>query len=146
MNEKLTIFKEELNALHTRSQKQFKNIATEVLEDKKKMFVDENKNELNIILDPFKTNLTEFKEKVEFLRQHLRSVTDYINNLADKKYQSLTGLTTPDYVFMFMDNSYNHQFEFNEALSFIIHYYNRYIPIKCFSRFCYQDIVEVKLL
>ncbi len=224
LNEKLTIFKQELETLHTRSQEQFKNIATEVLEDKKKMFVDENKKELNTILDPFKTNLTEFKDKVEatrkediqdmtslkkeiellqrlntqlsdeaknlatalksevkmqgswgedrlnmileveglqkyidysreemyrddeqeksrkpdfilklpngkcividskvsltayvnyfnaptaeekvdYLKQHLRSVTDHINNLADKNYQSLAGLTTPDYVFMFM--------------------------------------------
>jgi DNA recombination protein RmuC len=224
LNEKLTTFKEELEGLHTRSQEQFKNIATEVLEDKKKLFVDENKKELNTILDPFKTNLTEFKdkveatrkediqdmtslkkeieslqrlytqlsddaknlatalksevkmqgswgedrlnmileveglqkyidysreemyrddeqdknrkpdfilklpndkciiidskvslkayvnyfnaptaaEKVEFLKQHLKSVTDHISNLADKNYQSLAGLTTPDYVFMFM--------------------------------------------
>ncbi len=224
LNEKLTTFKEELESLHTRSQEQFKNIATEVLEDKKKMFVDENKKELNTILDPFKTNLTEFKdkveatrkediqdmtslkkeieslqrlntqlsddaknlatalksevkmqgswgedrlnmileveglqkyidfsreemyrddeqeknrkpdfilklpngkciiidskvsltayvnyfnaptaeEKVEYLKLHLRSVTDHINTLADKNYQSLAGLTTPDYVFMFM--------------------------------------------
>lgn len=224
LNEKLTTFKKELEDLHTRSQEQFKNIATEVLEDKKKMFVDENKKELNTILDPFKTNLTEFKdkveatrkediqdmtslkkeieslqklntqlsddaknlatalksevkmqgswgedrlnmileveglqkyidfsreelyrddeqeknrkpdfilklpnnkciiidskvsltayvnyfnaptaeEKVEYLKQHLRSVIDHINNLADKNYQSLAGLTTPDYVFMFM--------------------------------------------
>jgi DNA recombination protein RmuC len=224
LNEKLTTFKKELEDLHTRSQEQFKNIATEVLEDKKKIFVDENRKELNTILDPFKTNLTEFKdkveatrkediqdmtslkkeieslqklntqlsddaknlatalksevkmqgswgedrlnmileveglqkyidfsreelyrddeqeknrkpdfilklpnnkciiidskvsltayvnyfnaptaeEKVEYLKQHLRSVTDHINNLADKNYQSLAGLTTPDYVFMFM--------------------------------------------
>lgn len=224
LNEKLTTFKEELESLHKRSQEQFKNIATEVLEDKKKMFVDENKRELNTILDPFKTNLTQFKdkveatrkediqdmtslkkeieslqrlntqlsddaknlatalksevkmqgswgedrlnmileveglqkyidysreemyrddeqeknrkpdfilklpngkciiidskvsltayvnyfnaptaeEKVEHLKQHLRSVTDHINNLADKNYQTLAGLTTPDYVFMFM--------------------------------------------
>lgn len=224
LNEKLTTFKEELEALHIRSQEQFKNIATEVLEDKKKIFVDENKKELNTILDPFKTNLSEFKEKVEatrkediqdmtslkkeieslqklntqlsddaknlatalksevkmqgswgedrlnmileveglqkyidfsreemyrddeqeknrkpdfilklpngkciiidskvsltayvnyfnaptaeekveYLKQHLRSVTDHINHLADKNYQTLAGLTTPDYVFMFM--------------------------------------------
>jgi DNA recombination protein RmuC len=224
LNEKLTTFKEELKELHTRSQEQFKNIATEVLEEKKNLFVNENKKELNTILDPFKTNLTEFKdkveatrkedikdmtslkkeieslqrlntqlsddaknlatalksevkmqgswgedrlnmileveglqkyidysreemyrddeqeknrkpdfilklpndksiiidskvsltayvnyfnaptaeEKVEYLKQHLRSVTDHINNLADKNYQSLAGLTTPDYVFLFM--------------------------------------------
>jgi DNA recombination protein RmuC len=215
LNEKLTTFKDELESLHKRSQEQFKNIATEVLEEKK---------ELNTILDPFKTNLNEFKDKVEatrrddiqdmtslkkeieslqklntqlsddaknlatalksdvkmqggwgedrlnmileveglqkyidfsreemyrddeqeknrkpdfilklpdgkciiidskvsltayvnyynaptadekteYLKQHLRSVIDHVNNLADKNYQSLAGLTTPDYVFMFM--------------------------------------------
>ena len=224
LNEKLTTFKDELELLHKRSQEQFKNIATEVLEEKKNNFVAENKKELNTILDPFKTNLTEFKDKVEatrrediqdmtslkkeieslqklntqlsddaknlatalksdvkmqggwgedrlnmileveglqkyidfsreemyrddeqeknrkpdfilrlpdgkciiidskvsltayvnyynaptadekteYLKQHLRSVTDHVNNLADKNYQSLAGLTTPDYVFMFM--------------------------------------------
>jgi DNA recombination protein RmuC len=47
-------------------------------------------------------NASSAEEKVEYLKQHLRSVTDHINNLADKNYQSLAGLTTPDYVFMFM--------------------------------------------
>ena len=224
LNEKLTTFKDELEALHTRSHEQFKNLATEVLEEKKKIFVDENKKELNTILDPFKTNLSEFKDKVEatrkediqdltslkkeieslktlnmqlcddaknlatalksevkmqgswgeerlnmileceglqkyidytreemykdeeqeknrkpdfilklpnskciiidskvslsayvnyfnantpeekvtFLKQHLKSVVDHIERLADKNYQTLAGLTTPDYVFMFM--------------------------------------------
>lgn len=224
LNEKLSTFKSELEALHVRTQEQFKNIATEVLEHKKKLFVDENKKELNTILDPLKSNLTEFKEKVEatrkedihdmtslkkeieslqrlniqlsddaknlatalksevkmqgnwgedrlnmileveglqkyidysreeiyrddeqernrkpdfilklpdgkciiidskvslnayvnyfnaptpeekseYLKQHLKSVSEHINNLADKNYQSLAGLTTPDYVFLFM--------------------------------------------
>jgi DNA recombination protein RmuC len=224
LNEKITTFKEELEELHLRSHEQFKNLATEVLEEKKKIFVDENKKELNTILDPFKINLSDFKEKVEatrkediqdltslkkeiemlqklnmqlcddaknlatalksevktqgswgedrlnmileceglqkyidytreemyrdeelernrkpdfilklpnskcviidskvsltayvnyfnantpeekveFLKQHLRSVADHIDKLADKNYQTLAGLTTPDYVFMFM--------------------------------------------
>lgn len=224
LNVKLTTFKEELESLHTLSQEQFKNLATAILEDKKKLFIETNKIEISNILDPFKTNLTEFKEKVEatrkediqdltslkkeieslkklntqlsddaknlamalksdvkmqgswgedrlnmileveglqkyidfrregmyrdeeqeknrkpdfilnlpngkhividskvsltayinyfnantaeekvdFLKQHLRSVIDHIDKLADKNYQSLAGLTTPDYVFMFM--------------------------------------------
>ncbi len=224
LNEKLTTFKTEIEALHLLSKEQFKNLATDILEEKKKLFVETNKTELNTILDPFKTNLTEFKdkveatrkediqdmtslkkeieslqklntqlsddaknlatalksevkmqgswgedrlnmileveglqkyidftreemyrdeeqeknrkpdfilklpngkcividskvsltayvnyfnantaeEKVEFLKQHLRSVIDHIEKLADKNYQSLAGLTTPDYVFMFM--------------------------------------------
>lgn len=214
----------EIEALHNLSKEQFKNLANDVLEEKKITFIGENKKELNTILDPFKTDLNQFKEKVEatrkediqdmtslkkeiealqklniqlsddaknlatalksevkmqgswgedrlnmileveglqkyidfsreemyrddeqeknrkpdfilklpngkhiiidskvsltayvnyfnaptaeekveYLKQHLRSVTDHINNLADKNYQSLAGLTTPDYVFMFM--------------------------------------------
>jgi DNA recombination protein RmuC len=224
LKEKLATFKTEIEALHVLSKEQFKNLATDILEEKKKLFVETNKTELNTILDPFKTNLTEFKdkveatrkediqdmtslkkeieslqklntqlsddarnlstalksevkmqgswgedrlnmileveglqryidftreemyrdeeqeknrkpdfilklpngkcividskvsltayvnyfnadtaeEKVEFLKQHLRSVIDHIEKLADKNYQSLAGLTTPDYVFMFM--------------------------------------------
>ncbi|MCX6157142.1 MAG: DNA recombination protein RmuC [Ignavibacteriae bacterium] len=224
LNEKLTTFKTEVEALHDLSKVQFKNLATDILEEKKRLFVETNKTELNTILDPFKTNLTEFKDKVEatrkediqdmtslkkeieslqrlnsqlsddarnlstalksevkmqgswgeerlnmileveglqkyidytreemyrdeeqeknrkpdfilklpngkcividskvsltayvnyfnantaeekvgFLKQHLKSVVDHIEKLADKNYQSLAGLTTPDYVFMFM--------------------------------------------
>lgn len=224
LNEKIGLFKTELEALHTRSQEQFRNIATEVLEQKKQLFVTENKRELNTLLDPLKVNLSEFKAKVEatrkediqditslkkeleslhrlntrlsddarnltaalksevkmqgnwgedrlnmileteglqqyidfnreqvyadetsgknrrpdfilklpdgksiiidskvsltayvnyfnaespeekalYLKQHLRSVTDHINGLADKNYQAIAGLSTPDYVFLFM--------------------------------------------
>jgi len=45
---------------------------------------------------------TDANEKAKFLKQHLKSVTDHIDSLADKKYQTLQGLNTPDYVFMFM--------------------------------------------
>lgn len=42
------------------------------------------------------------EQKAGYLKQHVKSVTDHINSLADKNYHSLTGLNTPDYVFMFM--------------------------------------------
>jgi len=224
LNEKLTTFKGELEKLYAQSQEQFQNIAATVLEDKKKMFVDENKRELGSILDPLNANLKDFREKVEatrkedihdltslkkeieslqklnnqlsddaknlasalksevkmqgnwgedrlntifeieglqryidytregvfrdeekekdrkpdfilrlpegkcividskvsltaytkyfnasskeekaeFLKQHIKSVTEHIKLLSDKNYQMLTGLKTPDYVFMFM--------------------------------------------
>ena len=69
LQEKLLLFKKEMEALHHLSQEQFKNIATAVLEEKKKYFVDENKKELNTILDPFKSNLNDFKEKIEATRK-----------------------------------------------------------------------------
>jgi len=42
------------------------------------------------------------EQKAGFLKQHVKSVTDHIHSLADKNYQSLAGLNTPDYIFMFM--------------------------------------------
>jgi DNA recombination protein RmuC len=224
LNDKLNIFKGELEIVHTNMREQFKNIATDVLENKKTVFITENKTQLDTILNPLRTNLTEFKDKIEatrkediqeltslkkeidllqklnvqlsddaknlatalksevkmqgnwgedrlnmileaeglqkyidfsreelyrddeidknrkpdfilklpdnkcividskvsltayvnyfnaatteekteYLKLHLRSITDHINNLADKNYQTLAGLTTPDYVFLFM--------------------------------------------
>jgi DNA recombination protein RmuC len=224
LDEKLSTFHEEIKKLHTLSEQQFKNIANDVLEEKKKLFVGENKKELNTILDPLKEDLHKFKEKIEatrkedikdmvslkgeigllqklgiqlsddakgltnalksdvkvqgnwgedrlslileseglqkhvdfktqgeyldeeqdrnrkpdlilnlpndkhiiidskvsltayvnycnagspeeragFLKLHVRSITDHIDQLADKNYQSLLGINSPDYVFMFM--------------------------------------------
>ena len=224
LNEKLTTFKTELESLHTLSKEQFKNLATDIMKEKKDEFVIENKKELSFVIDPFKIDLKDFKEKVEatrkediqdltslkkeleslqklntqlsddaknltsalksevkmqgnwgedrlnmileveglqkyidytreemyrdevlevnrkpdfilnlpngkhliidskvsltayvnyfnasnpdekkeFLKQHIKSINDHIEKLADKTYQSLAGLTTPDYVFMFM--------------------------------------------
>ena len=224
LNEKLDIFKTELESLHTLSKEQFKNMATDIMKEKKEEFVIENKKEISLVIDPFKNDLKDFKEKVEatrkediqditslkkeleslqklntqlsddakkltsalksevkmqgnwgedrlnmileteglqkyidytreemyrddeqeinrrpdfilnlpngkhliidskvsltaytnyfnaadpeekksYLKQHLKSVSDHIEKLADKTYQALAGLTTPDYVFMFM--------------------------------------------
>lgn len=224
LNEKLTTFNKEIEALHNLSKEQFKNLANDVLEEKKKIFIGENKKELNTILDPLKTDLNQFKDKIEstrkediqdmtslkkeieslqklglqlsddakgltnalksdvkvqgnwgedrlklileseglqkyidyktqvgyrdeeqernrkpdfilnlpngkhiiidskvsltayvnyynatspeeragYLKQHIKSITDHIDFLGDKNYQSLLGINTPDYVFMFM--------------------------------------------
>ena len=224
LNQNFATFKTELQDLHILSEKNFKIVASELLDDKKKIFVDENKRELNTLLGPFKDGLSQFKEKVEatrrddirdltslkveigslinlnvqlsedaknlanalksdvkmqggwgeerlnmileaeglqkyidftredvyrddeqernrkpdfilklpngkhiiidskvsltayvnyfnastpedkaeYLKLHLKSITEHIDRLADKNYQSLAGLSTPDYVFMFM--------------------------------------------
>jgi DNA recombination protein RmuC len=41
-------------------------------------------------------------ERAKYLKLHLKSVIDHIDYLSDKQYQSLQGLQTPDYVFLFM--------------------------------------------
>jgi len=224
LEEKVTTFKDELEKLHRFSQEQFKNMATDIMTEKQQAFVESNKKEMAGILEPLKSDLSQFRQKVEdtrkediadltslkgeialleklnvqlssdannlalalksevkmqgnwgedrlnmileseglqkyidfnreeqyrddeqeknrkpdfilklpngkhividskvsltayinyfnadtpeqkseFLKQHVRSVTDHIDSLADKNYQSLVGLTTPDYVFMFM--------------------------------------------
>jgi DNA recombination protein RmuC len=67
-------------------------------------------NSKHIIIDS-KVSLTAYssyfnadtpEQKAGFLKQHVKSVTDHINALSDKNYQSLAGLNSPDYVFMFM--------------------------------------------
>ena len=224
LNDKLSTFNTEIEKLHTLSKEQFKNLATDILEEKNKLFVETNKSEMKNILDPLKTDLTNFKktiedtrkediqdftslkneidslqklntqlsddaqnlanalksevkvqgnwgedrlnvileteglqkyidyktqgsyrdeeqevnrkpdfiinlpngkhiiidskvslnayvsyfnaanpdEKAEYLKLHLKSLIDHIDTLADKNYQSLAGLNTPDYVFLFM--------------------------------------------
>jgi DNA recombination protein RmuC len=85
LNEKLTTFNKEIEALHNLSKEQFKNLANDVLEEKKKTFIGENKKELNTILDPLKTDLNQFKDKIEATRkediQDLTSLKKEIESL-----------------------------------------------------------------
>lgn len=67
--EKLGVFREEINALHRLSQEQFKNLAADILEEKKKLFVETNKTELSHILTPLKSDLEAFKKTVEETRK-----------------------------------------------------------------------------
>lgn len=69
LNEKLELFNKELHRLHEFSQERFRTLATEVLEEKKRTFVDVNKKEIATILDPLKTELHHFKEKVDATRK-----------------------------------------------------------------------------
>ena len=43
---------------------QFKNLANEILEDKTKKFTEHNSQQLDALLKPLQTKLTEFKEQV----------------------------------------------------------------------------------
>ncbi|MEX3815957.1 DNA recombination protein RmuC [Paraburkholderia sp. BR13439] len=44
---------------------QFKNLATEILEEKSKRFAEQNQTNLGLLLEPLKTRLSEFQGKVE---------------------------------------------------------------------------------
>lgn len=69
LNEKISLFNQELENLRQQSQQMFRNLAGEILEEKKKLFVDENKKELGTIMDPLKTQLNDFREKIESTRR-----------------------------------------------------------------------------
>jgi DNA recombination protein RmuC len=76
LNEKLTTFYEEIGKLHSLSQQQFKNLATDILEEKKKLFIESNKSAMNTILDPLKSDLSVFKKTVEETRKEdIRDLT-----------------------------------------------------------------------
>lgn len=91
LNEKLTTFNKEIEALHNLSKEQFKNLANDVLEEKKKTFIGENKKELNTILDPLKTDLNQFKDKIEATRkediQDMTSLKKEIESLQKLGFQ-----------------------------------------------------------
>lgn len=68
-------------------------------------------------------------QKALFLKQHVKSVTDHINSLADKNYQSLAGLNTPDYVFMFMPIESALTLAMNQHQELFTHALNRKIVL-----------------
>jgi DNA recombination protein RmuC len=69
------------------------------------------------------------EQKAEYLRQHLKSVAGHITALADKNYQSLAGLNTPDYVFMFMPVESALTLAMNQDAELFTHALNRKIVL-----------------
>ena len=67
-------------------------------------------NDRQVIIDA-KTSLTSYEQytsyqdesdKVGFLKSHLISINNHINELSDKKYEKLKGVNTLDFIFMFI--------------------------------------------
>jgi DNA recombination protein RmuC len=76
VNEKLSIFKEELDHLRRLSKEEFRNLAGDILEEKKKLFVEANKSELGNIINPLKNDLDVFRKVVEETRKEdIREMT-----------------------------------------------------------------------
>jgi DNA recombination protein RmuC len=69
VNEKLSTFKDELDRLHQLSKQEFRNLAGDILEEKKKLFVETNRAELGNIITPLKNDLDVFKKAVEDTRK-----------------------------------------------------------------------------
>jgi DNA recombination protein RmuC len=63
--EKNTTLKSELENVHKKYSLEFENIANKILDEKSKKFTDQNKTNLDIILNPLKEKIKDFEDKVE---------------------------------------------------------------------------------
>jgi DNA recombination protein RmuC len=91
LNDKISTFQKELEQLHLVSQEQFKNLASAIMEEKRKTFVETNKIELNSIIEPLQERLKEFREKIEATRKEdiaeMTSLKNEIGSLEKLSYQ-----------------------------------------------------------
>lgn len=65
LNERLSEQKKETEELQKKLTSEFENIASKILEEKSKKFTDQNKSNLDIILNPLKEKIKEFEDKVD---------------------------------------------------------------------------------
>jgi len=65
LEKKLAEQKGELEQLNKKFTTEFENLANRILEEKSRKFTDQNKVNLDIILNPFKEKLKEFEQKVD---------------------------------------------------------------------------------
>jgi len=63
--EKFATLKSELENVHKKYTTEFENIANKILDEKTQKFTDQNKNNLEIILNPLKEKIKDFESKVE---------------------------------------------------------------------------------
>lgn len=63
--EKLKTQKEELESMKEQFRKEFENLANRILDEKSQKFTEQNKTNLDILLNPLKDKIKAFEEKVE---------------------------------------------------------------------------------
>jgi DNA recombination protein RmuC len=63
--ERNQFLKAELEALHKKHTVEFENMANKILEEKSNRFTEQNKSNLDVILNPLKEKIKSFEEKVE---------------------------------------------------------------------------------
>ncbi|MEL7001804.1 MAG: DNA recombination protein RmuC [Bacteroidota bacterium] len=100
LQEKLHDQKDELANLQKRFSVEFKNLANDIFEEKSKKFTDQNKVNLNELLNPLKERIIEFERKVEnnsktnleqsvALREQLKGLKE-LNQQLSSEAQNLT--------------------------------------------------------
>lgn len=65
LGEKINLQKKELEEIQQRLKTEFENIANKILDDNSKKFTEQNRTNLDVILNPFKEKIKTFEEKVE---------------------------------------------------------------------------------
>jgi DNA recombination protein RmuC len=63
--EKFTTLKSELENVHKKYSTEFENIANKILDEKSQKFTDQNKTNLDVILNPLKEKIKDFEAKVD---------------------------------------------------------------------------------
>lgn len=70
LHQKLLEQKEQLEQLNQRFTKEFENLANRILDEKSQKFTEQNRSNLDIILNPLKEKIKEFEQKVEQTYKH----------------------------------------------------------------------------
>ncbi len=65
LEEKLNNQKQEIETLQQRLAKEFENLANKIFEEKSEKFVRQNRDSLDVVLNPLKEKMEEFRKKVE---------------------------------------------------------------------------------
>lgn len=100
LQDKLATQKEELESLQEKFSKEFELVANKILEEKSSKFTDQNKKNIDEILNPLKERISEFQKKVEdtnekniertaSLDQHLKMLKE-LNQEITQETKSLT--------------------------------------------------------
>ena len=100
LEEKIRDQKEELESLQEKFTKEFELVANKILDEKTSKFTDQNKKNLDVILNPLKEKISEFQKKVEdnneksiersaTLDKHLKMLRD-LNQEITQETRSLT--------------------------------------------------------
>ncbi|MEP7169301.1 MAG: DNA recombination protein RmuC [Bacteroidota bacterium] len=101
--EKLKTQKEELSELQIRFTKEFENLANKILEEKTHKFTEQNKTNLDVILNPLKEKIKDFEQKVELayktesaerntLKGEIRSLVELNKKISEEANNLATAL------------------------------------------------------
>jgi DNA recombination protein RmuC len=105
LEEKLANQKQEIEVLQQRLAKEFENLANKIFEEKSEKFVRQNRDSLDVVLNPLKEKMEEFKKKVEAthlenskeqsrLQEQIRNLTELNQGMredANRLTQALKG-------------------------------------------------------